>query len=103
MDESSVFQETLCIANVDSETPTLSGRFVVPNNVLNPIQAGGSPGDELVLVYRGTDRVAENSIYDETGHLLSDAGQRAYIENGSIDSAYASSNATHQNLNRPGF
>lgn len=50
----------------------------------------------MVLVYRGTNRVAENSIYDETGHLLSDAGQRAYLESGSVDSAYASSESAHQ-------
>jgi len=71
----------------------------VPNSVSSTItgatQASGS-SEELVLVYRGTNRVAENSIYDETGHLMSDAGQRAYLESGSIESAYASSESAHQ-------
>ncbi|MFZ6721382.1 carbohydrate-binding protein [Undibacterium sp. Ji49W] len=52
---------------------------------------------EQVLVYRGTNRVLENRVFDETGHVLSDAGQQAYMETGSLKGAYSSSKETHQN------
>jgi len=60
--------------------------------------AGHRPAadDELVQVYRGTDRVAENATYSDTGHLLSDSAQRTYRETGSLDAAYDASNANHQ-------
>lgn len=47
-------------------------------------------------MYRGTNRVAENSTYADTGHILSDAAQRSYMETGSLNDAYAASDATHQ-------
>ena len=40
--------------------------------------------DHWVFVYRGTDKVAESSIYDETGHILSDAAKSAYMENNNL-------------------
>ena len=54
-------------------------------------------GQDMMTVYRGTNRYLENSIFDETGNVLSDAGQQAYMSTGSLDDAYASSAATHQN------
>ncbi len=54
-----------------------------------------SNAGEMLTVYRGTGRYAENSIFDETGHLLSDAGQRSYLETGDLNSAYKSSQSTH--------
>jgi hypothetical protein len=54
------------------------------------------PEPDDVLVYRGTNRGAENMAYDETGHLLSDAGINEYMSNGSLKGAYDSSNAAHK-------
>ena len=70
----------------------------VPDTTVDALSgAGGSgAGDDLVYVYRGTNRVTENNVYAETGHILSDAAQRTYMETGSLDEAYAASDATHQ-------
>jgi RHS repeat-associated protein len=59
---------------------------------------GGTPCDARNpehRVYRGTNRVLENQIFDLTGHLLSDAAQETYAETGSIVEAYASALETH--------
>jgi filamentous hemagglutinin len=49
----------------------------------------------MVTVYRGTSRGYENQIFDETGHILSDAAQRSYLETGNLSKAYSSSKSTH--------
>ncbi len=51
--------------------------------------------DDMVTVYRGTSRYAENQIFDETGHILSDAAQRSYMERGGLSDAYSTSRSTH--------
>ncbi|MHC3818339.1 putative T7SS-secreted protein [Streptomyces sp. DT9] len=65
-----------------------------PHRWTDPL--GLSPySEEKVPVYRGTDRMAENSIVDETEHLMSEAAQRAYFEGGSIDDALRVSQEAH--------
>ncbi|WP_235395236.1 hemagglutinin repeat-containing protein [Pseudomonas brassicacearum] len=64
--------------------------------LLIPAGRIGALSQDLVLVYRGTAKGAENFVYKESGHLLSDAALRAYYETGSIEGAYASSKASHQ-------
>ncbi|MCL1790400.1 MAG: hypothetical protein FWG40_03425, partial [Peptococcaceae bacterium] len=60
------------------------------------VRASRGPGEDFVMVYRGTSRVKENWIYKETGHLLSDAGQEAYVfGTRNIDLSYAASRSTH--------
>ncbi|WP_160311858.1 hypothetical protein [Paenibacillus sp. IHB B 3415] len=56
----------------------------------------GGKAEDLVTVYRGTDKYLENSIYDEIGYLLSDATQIAYRESGDFASAYKASQSTHE-------
>ncbi|WP_160311859.1 hypothetical protein [Paenibacillus sp. IHB B 3415] len=48
----------------------------------------GGKAEDLVTVYRGTDKYLENSIYDEIGYLLSDATQIAYRESGDFASGH---------------
>ncbi len=48
-----------------------------------------------VPVYRGTDRMAENAIADETRLLMSEAAQRAYFEGGSVEDALRASQEAH--------
>lgn len=70
-----------------------------PSAPTPPKPAAGQPSaanDDLVQVYRGTDRVAENATYQDTGHLLSDSAQRTYRETGSLDAAYDAANTNHQ-------
>ncbi|WP_181649718.1 hypothetical protein [Streptomyces sp. WAC00263] len=39
--------------------------------------------------------MAENAIADETGHLMSEAAQRAYFEGGSVEDALRASGEAH--------
>ncbi|MFJ9482577.1 hypothetical protein ACIRRI_47770 [Streptomyces mirabilis] len=39
--------------------------------------------------------MAENAIADETGHLMSEAAQRAYFEGGSVEDALRASEEAH--------
>ncbi|WP_086347936.1 PAAR-like protein [Candidatus Enterococcus clewellii] len=53
--------------------------------------------DEYMTLYRGTDRMMERQIFEETGVILSDAGIRAYLENNSnIDIAIKNSQIVHE-------
>jgi len=77
--------------------PYMNGSEPVSFSTAVPSTTAVDASDQdMVLVYRGTNRVAENNIYNETGNLLSDAGQQSYMQTGSLDSAYAASDATHQ-------
>lgn len=69
---------------------------VVLNDTVSSI--GEFSGSEAlaIRVYRGTDNYNEIWINDETGHLLSDAARREYLETGSMDVAYESTRLTHQ-------
>ena len=58
---------------------------------------GGSGSDELIHVYRGTNKYAEIAAYNETGQLMSDATRNLYFETGNLDAAYAQSGAIHDN------
>ncbi|MET7729096.1 DUF6531 domain-containing protein [Streptomyces mirabilis] len=65
-----------------------------PHRWTDPL--GLSPCPEgKVPIYRGTDRMAENAIADETGHLMSEAAQRAYFEGGSVEDALRASEEAH--------
>ena len=55
-----------------------------------------SKADDLIPVYRGTNGYMENRIYEETGHLMSDATRRAYMETGSLDKAYKATEPIHK-------
>ncbi|WP_226383613.1 pre-toxin TG domain-containing protein [Paenibacillus massiliensis] len=56
---------------------------------------GTGKTEELITVYRGTNNYLENAIYDETGHLLSDATRIAYRESGNLANAYKASQPIH--------
>lgn len=56
----------------------------------------GNVSDELIHVYRGTDKYSEISAYNETGQLLSDATRNLYFETGNLDAAYQQSSAIHE-------
>ena len=45
---------------------------------------GGSGSDELIHVYRGTNKYAEIAAYNETGQLMSDATRNLYFETGNL-------------------
>ncbi|WP_206207917.1 RHS repeat-associated core domain-containing protein [Ahniella affigens] len=62
------------------------------------VEPTSSPdGGDYVYVYRGTNRGTEIQVFDETGHLMSDAAIRSLLENGGdIDDAYATAQALHQ-------
>lgn len=65
---------------------------------LAPVSAStavNSANQEMVMVYRGTNRVLENQVYDETGHVLSDAGVRTYAETGDLQAAYNTAENVH--------
>ncbi len=54
-------------------------------------------GEGEVRLYRGTDRTAELAVFDATGHILSDAGIHAFVEEGyDLDTAYQAAQAAHQ-------
>ena len=55
----------------------------------------GSGSDELIHVYRGTDKYAEISAYEQTGHLMSDATRNIYMETSNLNTAYLQSVAVH--------
>ena len=55
----------------------------------------GIASDELIHVYRGTNKYAEISAFDETGHLMSDATRNLYFETGNLEAAYVQSGAIH--------
>lgn len=58
--------------------------------------AEAGDGERMIQVYRGTKIGEENNIYEETGHLLSDAGREGYRELGdSIDGAYKHASDVH--------
>ena len=44
----------------------------------------GSGSDELIHVYRGTNKYAEIVAYNETGQLMSDATRNLYFETGNL-------------------
>ena len=44
----------------------------------------GSASDELIHVYRGTNKYAEIAAYNETGQLMSDATRNLYFETGNL-------------------
>ena len=50
-------------------------------------------------VYRGTDTIAENEIFLQTGHLLSEEARETYRSTGSITLAYSKAAITHQKWN----
>jgi len=59
--------------------------------------AAGKAEEEMVRVYRGTANAAENDIFQETGHILSDAARTAYRELGNdLDAAYAAAEQIHE-------
>ena len=58
---------------------------------------GVGDSDELIHVYRGTDKYAEIVAYHETGQLMSDATRNLYFETGNLDVAYEQSGAIHDN------
>ncbi|WP_414573235.1 putative Ig domain-containing protein [Nostoc sp. CCY 9925] len=48
-------------------------------------------------IFRGTDRYLENSIFEESGYILSDAAQTRYMENGgNIQDAIEHAKSVHQ-------
>ena len=51
--------------------------------------------EELITVYRGTDRYSELAVHQETGMLMSDAARNAYQESGSISQALRRSDSAH--------
>ncbi|MCR5837087.1 MAG: hypothetical protein K6G88_11320, partial [Lachnospiraceae bacterium] len=59
------------------------------------IRVGERRADELVHVYRGTNRYTEISVFEETGQLMSDATRNIYLETGNLKGAYAQSNKIH--------
>ncbi len=59
-------------------------------------ESAGEINDDSVTVYRGTDRVAENMVYNETGLIMSDDAIRTYRETGDINKAYLHSQKTHE-------
>ncbi|MGC5290456.1 DUF6531 domain-containing protein [Micromonospora sp. DT231] len=66
-------------------------RFVDPLG-LSPYQAGSK-----IPIYRGTSRALENHIVSETGKVMSDAAQRAFMESGGVvDDAARASQDAHQ-------
>lgn len=50
---------------------------------------------DLVKVYRGTSIATEGLIHAETGHILSDAARKTYMQTGSLEKAYKSSQIAH--------
>ncbi|WP_345777875.1 LysM peptidoglycan-binding domain-containing protein [Lysobacter sp. ISL-42] len=72
------------------------GRLTSVDRTISTAHASAEAGEEMVYVYRGTNRGTENAIFEETGHLLSDSAQRGYVESGGLDDAYRASNATHK-------
>lgn len=61
-----------------------------------PVNVADEGDDKVVTVYRGTDKVAEQIVYDETGLIMSDSARKTYFETGDIDQAYATSQKTHE-------
>ena len=59
------------------------------------VGTGGSASDELVHVYRGTNKYTEISVFNETGQLMSDATRNVYLETGNLKGAYVQSNSIH--------
>jgi hypothetical protein len=66
------------------------------NNNAMVVEAEGSGSSTQVTIYRGTNRMAENAIFDETGKVMSDAAQRGYYESGgSVDEAAKAGKEAH--------
>ena len=57
-------------------------------------KGNGTP-EELIHVYRGTDRYSEINAYERTGHLMSDATRSSYYETGNLHEAYIKSGSVH--------
>ena len=71
---------------------TMSRELPVSGSIVPEVGAQ----QDLIQVYRGTNRVTENMIFDETGHLLSDAAQRVYMQTGNVNKAYSASQSSHK-------
>ena len=52
--------------------------------------------DELIHVYRGTDKYSEISVYYETGQLMSDATRNLYLQSNDLNVAYDQSSHIHE-------
>ncbi|MEK8020155.1 MAG: RHS repeat-associated core domain-containing protein, partial [Candidatus Parabeggiatoa sp.] len=70
--------------------------------VLSVLTLGTSPNfgalakcDDILPVYRGTNRRMEQEIFEETGYLLSDKALSVYLETGSIETALSEAAKTH--------
>ncbi|MEU8185564.1 DUF6531 domain-containing protein, partial [Micromonospora sp. NPDC049047] len=73
-------------------------RYVVnPFRFVDPLGLAPYPAGNGIPIYRGTSRALENHIADETGKLMSDAAQRAFMESGGVvDDAARASQDAHQ-------
>ena len=56
---------------------------------------GGRDSEEVLHVYRGTDKYSEMATFKETGQLMSDATRGIYYETGNLNEAYIQSNTVH--------
>uniref|UniRef100_A0AAU2VWQ4 DUF6531 domain-containing protein n=1 Tax=Streptomyces sp. NBC_00008 TaxID=2903610 RepID=A0AAU2VWQ4_9ACTN len=65
-----------------------------PHRWTDPLGLTPSP-DGKVEVFRGTKLHVENQIWDETGHLMSQAAQRVYYQGGSVEDALRVSQEAH--------
>ncbi len=88
------------------QSPDRLGLAPAPNHhayVVNPFTwidpLGLSPctsgADDLIEIFRGTDRYAENMIFDQTGMLMSEAAQRVFMEGGTVEEALRVSEEAH--------
>ncbi|MFJ1972167.1 DUF6531 domain-containing protein [Streptomyces sp. NPDC087903] len=76
-------------------TPAPNPTTYVHNPHARADPLGLAPCGDAVPVYRGTDRMAETAIADETGLLMSEAAQRAFYEGGSVEDALRVSQEAH--------
>ncbi len=47
----------------------------------------------VITLFRGTRLIVENQIYNQTGIIMSESAQEAYMQSGSVDDALAASRA----------
>ncbi len=70
--------------SVDESVSFFKQGFAGTDGVAKSVRKSGIDSDELIHVYRGTDKYAEISAFKETGHLMSDATRNIYMETGNL-------------------